>query len=112
MRASLVVLRCGGLLGDALLPSAGVPLSQYTRGSSFAVSVSSPAASGGAASANPESLVHEVQAAWGTDGLLERMGKGARAEFETRYTEDANYRMLMAIYDDAIAASAEQTANG
>ena len=55
--------------------------------------------------ANPESLLKEVRTAWETPGLLERLGQGARAEFETKYTEEANYRMLMAIYEDAIAVN-------
>jgi glycosyltransferase involved in cell wall biosynthesis len=55
-------------------------------------------------SANPESLLHEVQTAWKSNGLLERLAQAARVEFEAKYTEDANYRMLMAIYEDAIAS--------
>jgi glycosyltransferase involved in cell wall biosynthesis len=56
-------------------------------------------------SANPESLLHEVQTAWKSNGLLERLAQAARVEFEAKYTEDANYRMLMAIYEDAIAST-------
>lgn len=48
--------------------------------------------------ANPESLLREVRAAWGTPGLLEKLGGGARAEFEEKYTENVNYEMLMQIY--------------
>ena len=55
------------------------------------------------APASPESLLREVRAAWESPDLLERLGRGARMEFETKYTEDANYRMLMAIYDQAIS---------
>jgi glycosyltransferase involved in cell wall biosynthesis len=55
--------------------------------------------------ANPESLLKEVQRAWVTPGLLERLGRGARAEFEAKYTEDANYASLMDIYERAISSS-------
>ena len=51
--------------------------------------------------ANPESLLREVRAAWDNPGMLEHLGAGARAAFETKYNEDANYRMLMAIYEKA-----------
>ncbi len=60
------------------------------------------------APANPESLLREVRTAWETPGRLERLGQGARQSFEARYTEDANYRMLMAIYQQAITVSHER----
>ncbi len=47
-------------------------------------------------------LLAAVRAAWSTPGLLERLGAGARTAFATLYTEDANYRQLMAIYEQAI----------
>jgi glycosyltransferase involved in cell wall biosynthesis len=55
--------------------------------------------------ANPQSLLYEVRTAWETPGLLERLGQGARAEFESKYTEEANYATLMDIYQQAIAVS-------
>lgn len=55
--------------------------------------------------ANPESLFQEVRTAWETPGLLERLGQGARAEFECKYTEEANYDSLMDIYQKAIEVS-------
>jgi glycosyltransferase involved in cell wall biosynthesis len=55
--------------------------------------------------ANPLSLLHEVRKAWETPRLLERLGQGARAEFESKYTEDANYAALMEIYRKAIEVS-------
>ena len=55
--------------------------------------------------ANPESLLDEVRKAWHTPGLLEQLGRGARAEFESKYTEDANYATLMDIYRQAIEVS-------
>lgn len=55
--------------------------------------------------ANPQSLLQEVRSAWETPGLLERLGQGARAEFESKYTEDANYATLKGIYRQAIEVS-------
>ena len=55
--------------------------------------------------ANPQSLLQEVRTAWETPGLLERLGQGARAEFEGKYTEEANYATLMEIYRQAIEVS-------
>ncbi|MCX6545005.1 MAG: glycosyltransferase family 4 protein [Acidobacteria bacterium] len=55
--------------------------------------------------ANPESLLSAVRTAWQTPGLLERLGHGARAEFEAKYTEEANYSTLMEIYRRAIDVS-------
>lgn len=55
--------------------------------------------------ANPESLLHTIRAAWDAPDLLQRLGQGARAEFEAKYTEDANYTQLMGIYARAMDAS-------
>lgn len=55
--------------------------------------------------ATPASLLQEVRTAWETPGLLETLGQGARAEFETKYTEEANYTMLMNIYQQAMEVS-------
>ncbi|MCY1288288.1 D-inositol-3-phosphate glycosyltransferase [compost metagenome] len=55
--------------------------------------------------ANPQSLLHEVRTAWETPGLLEQLGRGARSEFEDKYTEEANYATLMEIYRQAIEVS-------
>ena len=52
--------------------------------------------------ASPGSLLREVRAAWETPRLLERLGQGARSEFDAKYTENANYASLMAIYQKAI----------
>lgn len=35
---------------------------------------------------------------------MRRMGRAARAEYEAKYTPEKNYRMLIGIYEDAIAA--------
>lgn len=55
--------------------------------------------------ANPQSLLSEARVAWETQGLLEKLGQGAGAEFEAKYTEEANYATLMAIYQQAIAVN-------
>ena len=55
--------------------------------------------------ASPESLLRAVRAVWETPGLLERLGQGARSEFDAKYTEKANYAALMAIYQKAIDAN-------
>jgi len=48
------------------------------------------------------SLAQAVRAAWESPGALEALGAGARAAFEARYTAEANYEMLMAIYREAM----------
>jgi glycosyltransferase involved in cell wall biosynthesis len=51
---------------------------------------------------NAEDLLRQVRGAWGEDDLLARMGAAAREEFDARYTAEANYRMLIDIYQAAI----------
>jgi glycosyltransferase involved in cell wall biosynthesis len=51
-----------------------------------------------------KSLLSTVRSAWETPGELERLGSNARETFESRYTEEANYRMLLEIYESAIEA--------
>jgi glycosyltransferase involved in cell wall biosynthesis len=36
---------------------------------------------------------------------IEAMGRAARADYEAKYTAPINYRMLVNIYEDAIAAA-------
>lgn len=55
--------------------------------------------------ADPESMMQEIRAAWETPGFLKSLGLGARLEFEKKYTEETNYRMLMDIYHQAIEVS-------
>jgi len=50
-----------------------------------------------------ESLFHKVRSVWDTPSELERLGTGARAEFEAHYNEDTNYDMLMEVYAAALA---------
>jgi len=52
--------------------------------------------------ANPQSLLDEVRVAWETPNLLEKLSAGARMEFESKYTEDVNYKILMDIYEKAV----------
>lgn len=59
---------------------------------------------------NPDSLLHAVRRAWETAGLLERLGKGARAAFDEKYNEASNYAALMSIYEQAISVSRERSA--
>ncbi len=53
--------------------------------------------------ADNRSLLNEVRKAWDTPNLLEKLGEGARSEFQSQYTEDVNYKSLMDIYEKAIA---------
>jgi glycosyltransferase involved in cell wall biosynthesis len=52
---------------------------------------------------DPSRMLSKVRNAWADEQLLERLGRAARAEFELKYNEDANYKMLMSIYDSALA---------
>lgn len=55
--------------------------------------------------ADPQSLVETVRAAWESEGYLDRLAGGARRSFEELYSEEANYKMLMTIYEQAIEVS-------
>lgn len=55
--------------------------------------------------ANPDSLLEQVQKAWATPVKLHKLGMNARREFEEKYTEEANYNMMMEIYRQAIEVS-------
>lgn len=57
---------------------------------------------------DPPALLTAVRGAWESPGELERLAEGARRSFEARYTEDANYQRLMAIYQQAMAVSQER----
>ena len=61
--------------------------------------------------ADPKSLVREVRTAWDDPGQLERLGKGARVEFERNYTEDVNYSSLKTVYEKAIDISKRRTSS-
>ncbi len=51
---------------------------------------------------NPQALLSSVRTAWETPGELQRLSAGARMAFEALYNEDANYQMLMQIYEQAV----------
>jgi glycosyltransferase involved in cell wall biosynthesis len=51
---------------------------------------------------NPISLASKIQWAWDHLPQLETMGKAARKAYESRYTANINYRLLMDIYASAI----------
>lgn len=53
------------------------------------------------APSDPQSLLTVVRAALEKTGELERLASGARRSFEALYTEEANYRALIAIYEHA-----------
>lgn len=50
---------------------------------------------------NAEDLAAKVQWAWEHPREMQEMGRNARAEYETRYTAEQNYRILMEIYQRA-----------
>lgn len=52
--------------------------------------------------ADSQSLLEAVRAVWESKGELERLAEGARRSFKDLYSEEANYRMLMAIYEQAV----------
>src|SRR5581483_4298070 len=49
-------------------------------------------------------LAEKVQAAWSNPGQTARMSQQARWEFETRYTAEKNYPLLLNIYQQALTA--------
>jgi glycosyltransferase involved in cell wall biosynthesis len=52
--------------------------------------------------ADPADLAEKVDWAWSHPFELERMGKMARVEFETKYTSERNFGMLMQIYQQVL----------
>lgn len=52
---------------------------------------------------DPEDLAAKVEWAWTHPEQMRTMGREARAEYETKYTAERNYRLLMEIYERAIA---------
>jgi glycosyltransferase involved in cell wall biosynthesis len=53
---------------------------------------------------DPTSLLAQVRLAWDSPSALERLSRGARTSYESNYTAEANYRMLLDIYDHAQGA--------
>jgi glycosyltransferase involved in cell wall biosynthesis len=52
-----------------------------------------------------EDLAAKVEWAWNHPEEMEVMGRNARAEYEAKYTAERNYRILLRIYETAIARS-------
>jgi glycosyltransferase involved in cell wall biosynthesis len=52
---------------------------------------------------NDEDLAEKVDWAWNHPSELRAMGKAARREYETKYTAEKNYPLLMEIYQQAMA---------
>jgi glycosyltransferase involved in cell wall biosynthesis len=50
-----------------------------------------------------DDLARTMELAWERPEYMKRLGDQARAEYEAKYTAAANYRQLMAIYEEAIA---------
>ena len=57
--------------------------------------------------AKPAALMQTVRTAWQAPAILQNLGQGARQAFDRLYNEDANYQVLMEIYEQAIAQSAK-----
>jgi len=55
-------------------------------------------------SGSPQDLAAKVEWAWSNSESMRAMGKAARKEYETRYTAERNYPLLMDIYERTIAA--------
>lgn len=53
---------------------------------------------------NPADLAAKLAWAESHPGRMASMGRQAREEYENQYTADRNYRLLMTIYDEAMAA--------
>ena len=51
---------------------------------------------------DPNDLLNKVKNAWATKQRLTEWGAAARQEFEGKFTAEANYQILMQIYEDAI----------
>ena len=54
---------------------------------------------------DPQDLAAKVEWAWTRPDLTEIMGREARADYESKYTPERNYRLLMAIYERVVASS-------
>lgn len=56
-------------------------------------------------------LLQKVSALWKDQEKLATMAENARKEFESKYTSEANYKILMGIYQKAIEHRKQQIAN-
>lgn len=53
--------------------------------------------------ADADDLARTVRSLWTDERLLAQISRNARQEFERKYTADANYRALIAIYQDVLS---------
>jgi glycosyltransferase involved in cell wall biosynthesis len=53
---------------------------------------------------DPDDLAAKVRWAWAHPEQMAAMGRAARAEYESKYTAERNYSMLMEIYERAVWA--------
>ncbi|RMH48625.1 MAG: glycosyltransferase [Gammaproteobacteria bacterium] len=56
-----------------------------------------------------QELAQQVQMLWDAPDQQIALRRGARAEYEAKYTAERNYEMLMAIYEQAIAQKAKNS---
>jgi glycosyltransferase involved in cell wall biosynthesis len=54
-------------------------------------------------------LANKVEWAWNHPLDLAKMGRAARAQYDTEYTAEKNYSLLIAIYQQAMAANIKPT---
>jgi len=57
---------------------------------------------------DPRSIIQSVQSAQNEPGMLELLASGARQSFESLYSESANYKLLLNIYEHAIAVNRQR----
>jgi glycosyltransferase involved in cell wall biosynthesis len=50
---------------------------------------------------DPDDLARKVEWAWSHPVEMREMGRNARAEYESKYTADTNYTMLLGVYEQA-----------
>lgn len=55
---------------------------------------------------DPQDLADKVEWAWTRPDLTDSMGREARADYESKYTPERNYHLLMTIYERAMARRA------
>ena len=60
---------------------------------------------------NADDLAQKMAWAENNPAAMREMGANARREYEARYTPAVNYRQLMTIYADAIAAARPRASN-
>src|SRR5437879_9236747 len=51
-----------------------------------------------------EDFAAKIEWAWARPADMEKMGRGARAEFDAKYTGERNYQLLMRVYEQACSS--------